>query len=705
MKSLILVHILMHEGNGEAIYDYVSSMPSVLDLSKFRDRNDVFGPEQSKNIKMYANYLRDKSYAFKTVNIDFVLQKRNKSSQIYSKTISNPKTLLSELTTVQKQLHSLLKCQFEPETLNNECTFSMFRYCLRDMLKLFQTMNEGAIKTLSIFFDLPEVDMSRALDLYKRFVKLIERTNDYLDKSRRFEPLLGFTIPELLHAPITLASTLEDHLKLGEKDKLQAAKDIKDYKRQTINPLTIYAKTSISDTYKPNLQNKPSTLNVNSTTTDIAKKPPLASNNTQQKPTVVTKKPSNDNLIDFFSNIDESINQSSPTTNNQAFFANNNTYLNNPDQMNHTVNLLQNRNSKFFPPDNVQDPNFINQHGSNNNLYNTSNLINSQFSGTVNSNNPYSNSLNFNNTQQPNQNLFATQNQNLFLNQQPQQQVLQNTQNTYQTQLFNTNPLNNTPSSNSNNNNNNNLFLGSTNVNFDPLQNNILANSSALGLSNPVVNNPFMQQQQQQQQIQQNNINSPFHQQGNTALNSQTSSVFSPATNNNLSQQSSQMQLLDLGNALNSMQISNNNNISSIASNPFSNVNSASNSNINGNLFSANSQTPFFNSAQTNNVSVPSSNPFSSNLSNTSSSNQLSGMNYASNSMFNSQTSNSPAMTFSQHNTPSNVVDNNNLSLTQNMNNLNLNNNPTFNSNNNNNAGVGTAAGANANFANFQLFF
>ncbi|OMJ10954.1 ENTH domain-containing protein, partial [Smittium culicis] len=598
MKSLILVHILMHEGNGEAIYDYVSSMPAVLDLSKFRDRNDVFaiyhfcayppptfpfdyflGPEQSKNIKMYANYLRDKSYAFKTVNIDFVLQKRNKSSQIYSKTISNPKALLSELTTVQKQLHSLLKCQFEPETLNNECTFSMFRYCLRDMLKLFQTMNEGAIKTLSIFFDLPEVDMARALDLYKRFVKLIERTNDYLDKSRRFEPLLGFTIPELLHAPITLASTLEDHLKLGEKDKLQAAKDIKDYKRQTINPSTIYAKTSISDTLKSNVQNKPSTLNVKNSSTDITKKPPLASNNTfptnntQQKSTVVTKKPSNDNLIDFFSNIDESINQSSPTNNNQAFFANNNTYLNNPDQMNHTVNLLQNRNSKFFPPDNVQDPNFISQHVSNNSLYTNSNLINSQLSGPVNSNNPYSNSLNFNSTQQPNQNLFATQNQNLFLTQQPQQQALQNTQNIYQTQLFDNNPLNNTPSNNSNSNNynnnninnisninNNNLFLNSSNVNFDPLQNNILANSSALGLSNPVVNNPFMQQQQ----IQQNNINTPFHQQVNPTLNSQTSSIFSSGANNNLSQQSSQHQLLDLGNAMNSMQISNNNNIGPI---------------------------------------------------------------------------------------------------------------------------------------------
>ncbi|OLY85216.1 Clathrin coat assembly protein [Smittium mucronatum] len=432
----------MHEGNGPAIYEYVTQMPSVLDLSKFRDKSGTLGVEQSRNIKLYASYLRDKSFAFKTVNIDFVLQKRNKNSQIYSKTISDPKLLLVELTTVQKQLHSLLKCQFEPESLNNEVTFSMFRYCLRDMLKLFQTMNEGAIKTLSIFFDLPEVDMSRALDLYKRFVKLVERTNEYLEESRRFEPLLGFTIPELLHAPTTLVGTLEEHLKLNDKEKAIASKEIKEYKRKTINGAAMLKQASSSGTTGVSMKKQNSGLNA--TGSILQKRKPLSnikyspepnsaappvpnrpSANSSSPPSNIQNNSNNqstDNLIDFFSNIDDSINHTSPTnnySNNQATFAPNNNYLNNPDQMNFTVNLLQDRNSKYFV-DAQNDINPMIQNTVSNTMSTAVSNPNYQTPATINSNNPYSN-------------MPAFSSQNSSLQQQVshntpfQQQIVQNT--------------------------------------------------------------------------------------------------------------------------------------------------------------------------------------------------------------------------------------------------------------------------------------
>ncbi|KAJ2416309.1 hypothetical protein GGF47_005433, partial [Coemansia sp. RSA 2524] len=51
-KALILVHILMHEGNGPAIYDYLIRRPNALDMHRFRDRHGTKGVsefEQSKN--------------------------------------------------------------------------------------------------------------------------------------------------------------------------------------------------------------------------------------------------------------------------------------------------------------------------------------------------------------------------------------------------------------------------------------------------------------------------------------------------------------------------------------------------------------------------------------------------------------------------------------------------------------------------------
>ncbi|KAJ1999761.1 hypothetical protein H4R26_004926, partial [Coemansia thaxteri] len=214
-KALILVHILMHESNGPVIYDYLIHHPNALDMTRFRDRHGTKGVsefEQSKNVRTYASYLNDKVLAFKAIRIDHVTQKSPAGSQIYQKVPSDVKFMLLEVSTVQKQLHSVLKNRFESDTLDNETTFSAFRYCLRDMLKLFQVMNLGVMKMLKVYFETKEDDMRRALDLYKRFVKLTDRTDEYLKVARQFESIFGFSIPNLIHAPLSLSKALEEFL-------------------------------------------------------------------------------------------------------------------------------------------------------------------------------------------------------------------------------------------------------------------------------------------------------------------------------------------------------------------------------------------------------------------------------------------------------------------------------------------------------------
>ncbi|KAI8319672.1 ANTH-domain-containing protein, partial [Martensiomyces pterosporus] len=216
-KALIVVHIVMHEGNGPLIYDYLIHHPNALDMTRFRDRHGTKGVsafEQSKNVRTYASYLNDKVLAYKAIRIDHVSEKNPAGSQIYAKATSDVKFLLLEVSTVQKQLHSVLKNRFDSDTFDNETTFSAFRYCLRDMLKLFQVMNLGVMKMLKIYFEVPEDDMRRSLDLYKRFVKLTDRADEYLKIARRFESIFGFSIPNLTHAPLSLSKALEDFLEM-----------------------------------------------------------------------------------------------------------------------------------------------------------------------------------------------------------------------------------------------------------------------------------------------------------------------------------------------------------------------------------------------------------------------------------------------------------------------------------------------------------
>ncbi|KAJ2850676.1 hypothetical protein IWW36_001720 [Coemansia brasiliensis] len=211
------IHILMHEGNGPAIYDYLIRRPNSLDMHRFRDRHGTKGVsefEQSKNVRTYAAYLNDKVLAFKAIRIDHVTQRTPTGSQIFMKQPTDIKFMLLEVSTVQKQLHSVLKNRFDSDTLDNETTFSAFRYCLRDMLKLFQVMNFGVMKMLKVYFEMRDEDMRRALDLYKRFVKLTDRTAEYLKIARQFEAIFGFTIPNLNHAPLSLSRALEDFLNM-----------------------------------------------------------------------------------------------------------------------------------------------------------------------------------------------------------------------------------------------------------------------------------------------------------------------------------------------------------------------------------------------------------------------------------------------------------------------------------------------------------
>ncbi|KAJ2752418.1 hypothetical protein GGI19_003844 [Coemansia pectinata] len=233
-KALILVHILMHESNGPTIYDYLIHHSNALDMTRFRDRHGTKGVsefEQSKNVRTYASYLNDKVLAFKAIRIDHVTQKNPAGSQIYQKAPSDIKFMLLEVSTIQKQLHSVLKNRFESDTLDNETTFSAFRYCLRDMLKLFQVMNLGVMKMLKVYFEMREDDMRRALDLYKRFVKLTDRTDEYLKVARQFENIFGFSIPNLIHAPLSLSKALEEFLDMPVEERAATVSEMKSARR------------------------------------------------------------------------------------------------------------------------------------------------------------------------------------------------------------------------------------------------------------------------------------------------------------------------------------------------------------------------------------------------------------------------------------------------------------------------------------------
>ncbi|KAJ2471592.1 hypothetical protein GGI02_002172, partial [Coemansia sp. RSA 2322] len=228
--------------------------------------------------------------------------------------------------------------RFESDTLDNETTFSAFRYCLRDMLKLFQVMNLGVMKMLKVYFETKEDDMRRALDLYKRFVKLTDRTDEYLKVARQFESIFGFSIPNLIHAPLSLSKALEEFLDMPLDERAATVSEMKSARKpEKDSPPPASPSSSMAATTtgakagtvrsKPNygLRLKPELLALTgdappatstskpSSSAPVAAvsqpKPAMPATPTPAKSTIAApaKKPTNAEMdfIDFFSSIDE----------------------------------------------------------------------------------------------------------------------------------------------------------------------------------------------------------------------------------------------------------------------------------------------------------------------------------------------------------------------------------------------------------------
>lgn len=66
-------------------------------------------------------------------------------------------------------------------------------------MALFHLLNEGTIKILSFYFEMPRNLCSRALDCYKVFVKQTDETVELFAIARKLRNALGIEVPALTH--------------------------------------------------------------------------------------------------------------------------------------------------------------------------------------------------------------------------------------------------------------------------------------------------------------------------------------------------------------------------------------------------------------------------------------------------------------------------------------------------------------------------
>ncbi|KAF7716830.1 Uncharacterized protein PECH_006991 [Penicillium ucsense] len=201
-KALIIVHLMIREGQQDAALAYLSENPQKIAPSNFSEAQS-----QGHNIRRYAEYLMARAKAFATTTTDYV-----RSGPGRLKRLSVDKGLLRETEVVQRQIRALLRCDLLTDEPENEISLTAFRLLTLDLLTLYSVMNEGTINVLEHYFEMSRPDSERALAIYKTFTKQTEEVVQFLGVARHFQSATRLEIPKLKHASTDLTRLLEDDL-------------------------------------------------------------------------------------------------------------------------------------------------------------------------------------------------------------------------------------------------------------------------------------------------------------------------------------------------------------------------------------------------------------------------------------------------------------------------------------------------------------
>ncbi|KAF3004335.1 hypothetical protein E8E13_009485 [Curvularia kusanoi] len=206
-KSLIIVHLMIREGEPEVTLKYLAQNPTrKLAINSFTEVQT-----QGHNIRTYTEYILRRAIEYGATKVDYV-----RGGEGRLKRLTVDKGLLRECESVQEQIRYLLKCQPFDDEPENEITLTAFRLLTMDLLVLFHVMNEGTINLLEHYFEMSKPDATRALAIYRTFARQTESVVQYLSLARAHEHSTRLEIPKIKHAPTSLAASLEEYL--NDKD-------------------------------------------------------------------------------------------------------------------------------------------------------------------------------------------------------------------------------------------------------------------------------------------------------------------------------------------------------------------------------------------------------------------------------------------------------------------------------------------------------
>ncbi|GAA97347.1 uncharacterized protein L969DRAFT_94405 [Mixia osmundae IAM 14324] len=206
-KTLIVIHTFLIAGNQSAVLD-VLSRNNVLGLDQV-----TRGIDSPQNLTHYSSYLERRLKTYNALKYDMIRDKAEKRGACNRlRTLTVDKGLLRETSLLQKVMDSLTDCKFYLDDTGDDVTMTALRLLVKDLLNMFQAVNEGVINVLEHYFEMSKSDAETALKIYTRFCAQTEKVVTYLSVAKKLANILLISVPNLRHAPVSLAGSLKEYL-------------------------------------------------------------------------------------------------------------------------------------------------------------------------------------------------------------------------------------------------------------------------------------------------------------------------------------------------------------------------------------------------------------------------------------------------------------------------------------------------------------
>lgn len=218
-KSLVVLHIMLREGDDHTTIKYLASHLKMLDITIGKNGRFISNGGDLKQIYSYASYLATRAKEYRSTGHDFIRETKKPygSWDSHDKTtvlrvLSVDKGLLRETESVQRQIDALLQCNFNEREVNNDLIVLSFRMLTTDLVSLYQCLNEGVLNILEHFFDLSKPDALRAYEIYDYFTKQTRDVIDFLRIAKHLESVTKLKVPTIKHAQTSLSNSLREYL-------------------------------------------------------------------------------------------------------------------------------------------------------------------------------------------------------------------------------------------------------------------------------------------------------------------------------------------------------------------------------------------------------------------------------------------------------------------------------------------------------------